>query len=318
MELMMSLSAATLLDGTPVNLPGEAPFPAAALEPFIGVPFFLPCEDPWIVDGGTEDHVYLDSVRDDWAEFSDYLDVLNPDSPCYEIKRAARDLYLHTWRDHIHAGRVLDVGCGVGRMSMPFLDRGAEVIGVDADMQSLYRYAWHAAGRAGRLDLHWSSAHRLPALGDFDLAIACEVLCYVRDIDTALMAIAERLRPGGALLISVEGRWGWAAAVDATADSIDAALEQGSELDVQAGIVHVPGRRWVRTYEGDELSAALSAAGLEVKSVTPLLYTYEGPLESCLPEDPDLDELVEFEERCRVHPIWQRLNRVWTAVAVKP
>ena len=33
---------------------------------------------------------------------------------------------------------------------------------------------------------------------------------------------------------------------------------------------------------------------------------------------PPLEALLDVEEACRAHPVWRPLNRIWTAVAVKP
>ncbi len=305
----MSLSRAKLPDGTPVSLPGEAPFASADLTPLRGVPFQLPCEDDFLDGTGTEAHAYLDGAASSWLEFPDWMDVVDAESPVHDIKAAERDLYLHWWREWLHAPTVLDVGCGVGRMTMPFLDRGATVIGVDGDLGSLQRCAWHAAERSGRLDLHWSSVHKLPP-GQFDVVIAAEVLCYVPDVERALAAIVERLKPGGALLLSMEGRWGWATAQDAPEGSAEEAL-------AGTGIVHEPGERWVRTWEGDELTALLQGAGLQVDTMLPCFYFTDGPLERTL-GSASLEELIIWEVQARKHPVWGPLNRMWVAVAVKP
>ncbi len=310
----MSLGAATFLDGTPLPLRGTGPFPGRELEKLAGIPFLLPCEDPWVRETNTLAHSYLDGARQQWQDDPEFMDVLDPDCPVFAVKRGARDLYLDAWSDWRQAGRLLDVGCGVGRMSMPFIDSGADVIGVDADLQSLCRYVWHAAGRPGRIDLHWTSMHRLPDIGDFDVVLACEVLCYAPDPSPVLAAIFERLRPGGVLLISVEARWGWAASVDALPGT--AATAVGGEADDHT--VHVPGERWVRTYGEARLREELDDAGFSVERIVPMLYTCDGPLEDVLPDRLEIAELRELEARCRRHPVWAPLNRVWSAVARRP
>ena len=308
----MSLSRATLSDGTPLSLPGEPPFAAEDLRPYMNEPLLLPCEDPWIEGEPDEEaHAYLQGAADAWESDPDWMDVLDLESPAYDVKIAERDLYLHAWGAHLSAARVLDVGCGVGRMMMPFLDAGASVIGVDADLQSLQHAAWHAAGRAGRVDLHWSSVHHLPDERDFDVVLAVEVLCYVPDVESALRAIVERLRPGGTLLLSMEARWGWATGQDAPPGSLDEALNG-------TGIVHLPGETWVRTWERDELVELLERVGLQVTEALAAFYVTDGPLERCLGPSASLQELIAIEERARKHPIWGPLNRVWMVQATRP
>lgn len=281
------------------------------LIPLVEVPFELPCEDPWLFLAETPGHAYLQAAAEGWSEHPEWMDYLDLDSPIADLKRAERDLYLHAWRSALSARRVLDVGCGIGRLTMPFLDRGATVIGVDGDMLSLQRCAWHAAGRPGSLDLHWSSVHRLPEIEPVEVAIACEVLCYVPDIDDALRAIVQRIQPGGALLLSMEAPWGWAVSEDAPADALNQALHG-------PGVVDLPGDRWMRTYDQDGLRALLTRAGLHVEAMLPTHYVADGPLERCLTPSLSLEQLLAVEEACRTHPVWAPLHRIWTVIARKP
>jgi len=307
----MSLSRATFPDGRPIRLEGGPPYSGSVLGPLVDIPFLLPCDDQWVLGEGTSAHAYLDAARAAWEQWPRWMDFLDPDSPAYLLKQAARDLYLHWWSPWIDGERVLDVGCGIGRFVLPLLDRGATVWGVDADLDSLQRCAWRAPGRPGRLDLHWSSVHVLPDLHDLDVVIACEILCYVPNVGPVLDAIVQRLRPGGALLVSVEGRYGWAASADAVPTPLSPML--GEER-----VVDVPGDRWVRTYDPSDLQAELEAAGLRVERLVGTHYVPEGPLEQSAPEEMNLAELLEVEKACRTHPVWGPLNRIWTAVAIKP
>lgn len=281
----------------------------ADLVPIVGVDFDLPAEDPFVAGSGDAEHAYVDASTAAWDEHAEWMDFLEEDSPAHGLKKAERDLCMHHWAPWLDAERVLDVGCGVGRFAVPLLDRGAEVIGVDPDLTSLRHCAWHAAGRAGRLDLHWSSAHALPA-GPVDLAIAAEVLCYVPDAGGALAAMCAQVRPGGAVLITVEARWGWAATQDTPEGTLDEALDG-------TGVLDVPGDRWVRTYEAADVEALLRGAGLEPAHLVPTHWITDGPLEAAA-GSMDLRELLQAEERCRAHPVWGPLHRLWLAVGIKP
>ena len=305
----MSLASATFADGRPLALDGPYPVPCAQLAPLMGVPFRLLPDDPWVRGSGDSSHAYLDAARQAWEEIPEWMDTLDQESPAWHLKRAERDLYLHWWSDHLNVETVLDVGCGVGRMSMPFLDRGATVHAVDADAESLQRVAWHAANRAGRIDLHWSSVHNLPDV-TVDAAISCEVLCYVPDAVRALRGIAARVRPGGVVMLSLEARWGWATSQDAPAGALAAALEG-------EGLIDLPGDRWVQTYTEERVRRLAEAAGLDVESLVPMLYLPDGPLEDVIGEDLSLESLVAWEEKARNHPVWAPLNRMWAAVLRK-
>jgi len=308
----MSLAHASLPDGTAWSPAGDPPLRTAALAPLAFVEFDVPCDDPWVRQAGTPAHAYLDAARAAWDEYPEWMDFLNPESPANAVKRASRDLYLHWWAPWLEGvERALDVGCGVGRFVLPLLDRGATVWGVDADLESLRRCVWRAPGRPGRLDVSWSSVHRLPEVRDLDAIIACEVLCYVPDVAPVLADLAARLRPGGALLIAWEARWGWAVSPDASPAELPHLL---GETDV----VDLPGDRWLRTLDEAGLRALLENAGLRVEQVVPTHYVPDGPFESSAPEDLYLEELLELEAALRAHPVWGPLNRIWTAVAVRP
>ena len=144
-----------------------------------------------------------------------------------------------------------------------------------------------------------------------DLAVAAEVLCYVPDAVGALVAIASRVRSGGTVLLSVEARWGWAAAQDAPAGAIGAALSGD-------GVVALPGDRWVRTYEADDVQALCAAAGLDCTALVPSHWIPDGPLEDAAPTPLDLPTLLALEEQCRAHVVWGPLHRLWLCAATKP
>ncbi|MCB9673684.1 MAG: class I SAM-dependent methyltransferase [Alphaproteobacteria bacterium] len=303
----MTLARATWPDGRPLDLPGAAPYDAEALRALMGKRFDLPCGDPWLLESGTAGHAYLDGARQAWLDHPEYMDFLAMDSPVWDLKRAERDLYLTALGDRMQAKTVLDVGCGIGRLTHPFLDAGATVYGCDGDLDSLRRCAWHAAGRAGRLDLFWTSVFALPDV-QVDLAIACEVLCYVEDPVPVLEAIRARIKPGGALLLAMEARWGWATSPDAPSEGLDVALG----LD---GPLHIDGDRFVHVLEGEEVDEMLEDAGFTVESRLATHYFTTGPLEALLPTNLTREKLLALEEEARQHRIWGPLNRIWTVIA---
>jgi 2-polyprenyl-3-methyl-5-hydroxy-6-metoxy-1,4-benzoquinol methylase len=293
-----------------VQLEGNAPYPASNLIDLIEVDFEIPCGDPWLAAPATPAHSYLNGAKEGWDQHPEWMDFLDECSPAHDLKDLERGIYEHWWRPWLGVESVMDIGCGIGRMTMPLLDRGLTVWGIDGDLNSLRRCAWHAAGRAGKLDLFWTSVHHLPDVGEVDVIIACEVYCYVPAIHKALTQATQRLRRGGALLISVEARWGWAASEDAPIDGIEEAL-------AGSGILNRPGDRWVKTYTREELRQLLEGAGLRVEKIVGTHYLTDGPLERSLPESVELPYLLELEERCREHPVWAPLNRAWTAVAIR-
>jgi 2-polyprenyl-3-methyl-5-hydroxy-6-metoxy-1,4-benzoquinol methylase len=97
------------------------------------------------------------------------------------------------------AHRVLDVGCGEGRLAHTLAERGCEVVGVDGSARLIAA----ACEEAGRF-LHLSYADLVAApqrLGaDFDAAV-CNFSLLDEEVVPLLNALRGRLRPQGHLLI---------------------------------------------------------------------------------------------------------------------
>lgn len=109
--------------------------------------------------------------------------------------------------------RVLDAGCGDGLLVCALADRGAHVVGLDADRRMLVAAAARTRRRGVRATLVEGRLERLPFADDvFDVVVAVTVLCFVSDASVAVREVARVLRPGGRLVIGELGRWNtWAA-----------------------------------------------------------------------------------------------------------
>ena len=312
----MSLRFARPLPGEQALPPlrGEGPFDGEKLRSWAGRRFFLPPGDPRlknIHDGGSAPSPPLDNLVGAvryWEEHPDWMAFLHPDSPSHTDKMVERALYLSRWESHLPQGlRVLDLGGGVGRFTTWLLDRGCQVELVDPDLRSLWQAVSSAAGRAGALDVHWTTGELLPDLPPFDVVIAAEVLCYVEDPARVIQGVRKLLRPGGLFLMSVEARYGWALSSDVYEGTIDAFLSDG--------VVHVPGDRWVRTYTEDSVKACLSE--MEVLEIVPSHYAYSGPFENAA-GPLGVEQALALEIRLREHAIGRNLNRAWMAIAREP
>ncbi len=309
----MALAEASLPTGSPLDLPPGPPYACQSLGSWVGSGFQMPAGDdrlPGILSGAPAPTPALDNLVGATRAWQDpqqaaWLDFLDPRAPNHEAKLLERGLYLHHWEPWLpRAGRVLDLGGGTGRFTTALLDRSLDVELVDPDLRSLWRAAQHAQGRPGRLDLHWTTGDHLPPLEPVDVVLAVEVLCYVENPQAVLAQVRERLKPGGVLLASVEARWGWAAALDAPPGVLEALVTDG--------IVHVPGDRWVQTSDAEDLSKLFE--GWDFALCLPTHYTTSGPFE--LAAGPlDVEGLVAWDERLRVHPRTHSWNRAWTLVA---
>jgi predicted TPR repeat methyltransferase len=105
---------------------------------------------------------------------------------------------------------VLDAGCGTGLCGPLLKSTASRLVGVDLSPKMLEQ----ASDRGVYDDVHvgeltgFMRSH--PA--EFDIVVAADVLCYFGELETAVQAARQTLRPGGILSFSVE------ALLDASSD----------------------------------------------------------------------------------------------------
>lgn len=95
--------------------------------------------------------------------------------------------------------RVLDAGCGTGRVAVELARRGREVVGVDNDLDMLER----AKAKGDAVTWVLADLATVELDGPFDLVVmAGDVLNYVRPGDESVVVanLARHLRPGGRLV----------------------------------------------------------------------------------------------------------------------
>ena len=102
-------------------------------------------------------------------------------------------------------GRVLEYGCGVGRLLIPAAKQAERVVGVDIS-QAMLDEARRNCEQAGMADVELVTPDRLPHIeADFDFVFSFAVLIHVprRDGEQIIERIARLLRPGGVGAFSV-------------------------------------------------------------------------------------------------------------------
>ncbi|WP_290221714.1 class I SAM-dependent methyltransferase [Corynebacterium confusum] len=124
--------------------------------------------------------------------------------------------------------RILDAGCGTGRVGGELVRRGHDVLGVDVD-PVLIEHAEHDFPE-GRWVVGDLSAEEIPETG-FDLAVSAgNVMGFLapEGREPALRHIFEALRPGGRLVTGFGAGRGWE-----FADFIAQAEQVGFRVDNQ-------------------------------------------------------------------------------------
>lgn len=104
-------------------------------------------------------------------------------------------------------GRVLDVGCGTGSLSLLAAGHGHRVVGLDSSSEML-RHAEDKALAAGlEIEFHLGDAAVPPtSLGHFDCLMGRHILWALPDPLAALRNWSELLVDGGRLVM-IEGFW---------------------------------------------------------------------------------------------------------------
>jgi len=172
------------------------------------------------------------------------------------------------------AGSILELGCGVGRVTRPLVERGFAVTAVDESAEMLARAAARAPGartvRSTIEDLDLGETFHVVLLGSF-LIHTGDTGLRRRLLDTC----RRHVRPDGRVLVQREGE-GWHRDVPREAPLGDAGrMRIVSAEPVGDGVssVHIeyvfPGATWTQTFLSRPLTAAafeaaLAAAGLPV------------------------------------------------------
>ena len=192
----------------------------------------------------------------DRSSASDELAAHIDDWPTrYHFARARTNL-LHPIR--LGPGvRVLDVGAGSGVNSRWAAERGASVVAIEGDALRAEATALRCAG----LDVEVCHGSVSDLVDDgFDVVLCIGVLEYAGDNpDAFLRHLADLLRPGGALVVAIENRFGLAYWLQANEDHLGLPFVG---LEGYPTVAATDATATVRTFSRAELAEHLTATGL--------------------------------------------------------
>ena len=103
---------------------------------------------------------------------------------------------------------LLDAGCGEGRHCFGALERGARVVGLDLDHESLSKAARPLQNRGREVgamgEMLQGSVFELPFANEtFDKVICSEVMEHVHDFRGAARELARVTKPGGVVAVTI-------------------------------------------------------------------------------------------------------------------
>jgi SAM-dependent methyltransferase len=154
-------------------------------------------------------------------------------------------------------GKILDVGTGTGRISVPLLRLGAEVTGIDLSLKMMgkLREKYRAASLAQ------ADASRLPFASQvFDAVLTTHVMHLIGPWRAAVCEFHRVLKPGGVYIDSTQWH--------------DASSQLTRIRDHWRELIEVHGALWRRpgVQSRDELNAELKAQGAQLEEVEVLRY----------------------------------------------
>lgn len=134
-----------------------------------------------------------------------YYDAL---SGSYDQRRASPyhqmvdDLELETVAPYAAGARLVELGCGTGRLLSRLAAVAKEAVGVDVSE------GMAARARAKGLDVRIADLGALPFEdASFDLTYSFKVLAHVADPEAAIAEAARITRPGGHVVFDLYNRW---------------------------------------------------------------------------------------------------------------
>lgn len=101
--------------------------------------------------------------------------------------------------------RVLDVGCGGGILAEAMANKGAEVLGIDAEVEAINTAIEHAKQSKISLDYYCTPIEDLET-ETFDALTCMEMLEHIQHPELILKHCKRLLKPGGMLFLSTINR----------------------------------------------------------------------------------------------------------------
>jgi ubiquinone/menaquinone biosynthesis C-methylase UbiE len=103
--------------------------------------------------------------------------------------------------------RILEVGVGTGRIAMPLVERGLNLVGVDLSVPMMRELKKKILGKDSHVTLAQTDAEALPFPGEtFDAVYAVHVYHLILNWRDALVEARRVLKPGGIFFLSYHYR----------------------------------------------------------------------------------------------------------------
>jgi ubiquinone/menaquinone biosynthesis C-methylase UbiE len=160
--------------------------------------------------------------------------------------------------------RLLDVGCGEGRVGAALIRLGYDIVGVDADATMAALAAEHHQARI-------ADATSLPfAPQTFDGVVTVHALMEIADLDAAVMEMGRVARPGGVVVAVLEHPFSSGGRVARYSQTEDYAWDVTFKgVHIGLGGIHRPLERYVQAFERADLQLD-SLREISIGAIDPL------------------------------------------------
>lgn len=140
------------------------------------------------------DPAYVRALFDSFAEtFDDTLDRIGYRVPA---------LIEEALADTPDGRRVLDAGCGTGRLASPLRKKASRLDGIDLSPKMIDKA--RDTGLYDNLSAENITEHLKQKSKAYDLIVFSDTLCYIGDISSVLVSAAEALDDAGEIILTVE------------------------------------------------------------------------------------------------------------------
>ncbi|MEI7494285.1 MAG: bifunctional 2-polyprenyl-6-hydroxyphenol methylase/3-demethylubiquinol 3-O-methyltransferase UbiG [Alphaproteobacteria bacterium] len=201
---------------------------------------------------------HFDNLSSQWWNEQGAFGVLHSMNPARIsfIKDMAKQTFFP---DGLKNLKVLDVGCGGGIVCEPLARLGSVVTGIDASFQAIKVAKSHALEQ--NLDINYLCDDFKNLKHTYDIVTCLEVVEHVDDLQTFLNDLAEKLNPGGVLILSTLNRTLFSYVVGIL----------GAEYLTRK--VPVGTHNWQKFVEPSELVGLMESQGLKTISLKGLNYS---------------------------------------------
>jgi ubiquinone/menaquinone biosynthesis C-methylase UbiE len=146
----------------------------------------------------TDDEAFEDvSTREGYDRWSEIYD--DEDNPLIALEEPLVTRLL----GDVHRLRVLDLGCGTGRHSVPMSTNGADVVAIDFSTKMIGRAYSKTTSQPIRFVIADIGATLPFSDHAFDRLTCCLVLDHIHNLDSLFSEMARMVKPTGFVLLSI-------------------------------------------------------------------------------------------------------------------